>query len=951
MSSSLSTINDLPDATKAVVSIFDHMFDEIYLVGGAVRDAILGRDTKDIDFAVPNSANEIEIILSKNPLLHVHTEGKRYGTISASIDEYDIQITSYRSELYIHGSRKPIVSSTCDIDSDLSRRDFSINAMALSREEFVDPYDGYTDIKRKIIRTVGNPDVKIKEDPLRILRAFRFVSNFGYQIEETTLKAIVDNRGNLQIVSSERQGEELKKILAGKYWADTLNELAEANVLQVLLRCFDFTYKVTVEDVRHEFEKFSTAELEAMDIVRRWCYLVRILEYSEKASGITSTDIEATAETILSKSQVPKGIKTEVAKAVIAEKNTENSANLTNTIDSVRRELAILKAANDPRAMIEEAKYYTLTGQDELRESNFSAARKCFRSALDITEENYVFIIGFNDEEKKRASLKGITPYYLTRLKYYFSSIILDEKLYAKYDSTDKLLRYIEKKEKIKYAGKKDIEQAIDSAIAYVYRQNIHNIQLEPYFDFLNKPGINLTPDQRERYLMVYIDSKIRSHATSIQDRAKLYLEKAKIAAKGKEPSERGLEYYDPYIDYLYSLMLCQTNLAKFYNIYEKFNDVTEEYIKLTKKENRLWAGERKYFLTSASSLVYALSLTGNIEQKLEISQHITADYSSAGRGFEKNRQRYQIYVEWFSFVDSVLKSTYSTQVIKDTYQLLKSFDSIRYVDVDEEYLTNNKPDIVKVRGLIRDSLKLTSVIAGLNNPLNDPIDDKAMVGIAYLTEAGIITESEAFTLFKNYLSMKENEQIDSERIELSDRELKQKEINEVEEYLTGESETIEYKSSWAFELGRYRESRQKDRKNSDELKKEVIKNIAGLMNKNGGILFIGVEDDCNVCGLEETDFLMQSSKDPRKKLDNIQLDIRNSIMNMLSKEALAEISIEAISYKEKTVIRIKIPITKNGPVIYREGDDEKYYVRSGTSTTNAGLRAVLNKYVEQKPS
>ena len=209
-------IDDLSTDLCSAVASIDSMFDEVFLVGGAVRDSILGVESHDIDFAVPLKADEVYEILSKSSLFKVRDEARRYGTIGASIGTFDVQITSYRAERYIRGSRKPLVSGAVDIDSDLSRRDFTINAIALSRNELVDPYDGVRDIKEKVIRTVGIPERKFQEDPIRILRAFRFVSTLGFNIETKTLEAAQLQRDSITIVSKERVGMELQKIMTGK---------------------------------------------------------------------------------------------------------------------------------------------------------------------------------------------------------------------------------------------------------------------------------------------------------------------------------------------------------------------------------------------------------------------------------------------------------------------------------------------------------------------------------------------------------------------------------------------------------------------------------------------------------------------------------------------------------------------------------------------------------------
>lgn len=937
----VNSTEDLSDDIRSIVALVSSLFDEIYLVGGAVRDSIMGRETKDLDFAVPDSVNDVEKIITKNKLFKVRTQGMAFGTIAAMVGDYDIQITTYREDKYVIGSRKPNIRGVADIDSDLSRRDFTINAMALSSDEFIDPYNGYADIKSKTIRIIGDPSIKLMDDPLRILRAFRLSSQLGFQIAEQTLESAIAYSSNLQIVSSERQGDELKKLLAGPYWADALNEITESGVMNELLKSFGYTYKVSADDIHHEFEKYSIKELEDMDIVRRWCYLVKVLQFAEHAAGITSSDTTAIADMIMNAAQVQKTIKSEVV-AELDRIKTDDDINPSQQLDSLKREVAILKTNNDPRSMIAEARYHTILGREAIDERKYALARKELGHAISITEENYDFIINQKDQLKKTARLRGITPFYLSRLKYFITSIILEEKLHAKYHSSDKLALFLKKSLKPKHVSKDQLMEAIDLSIAYVYRQRLRDITLESYDDFLAKKDLHIKAEQRERYLFQYIESMIRDPSTSVSTKARLYNKKAKLAAKGKDPADFGLEYYDPYIDHLYNKMLCTKSLDQFKDVFKEFEVSIEQYLQITKKTQRLWAGNRKKYLTTASGLVYALSLAQTLNDKIGITSDIILNYTNAGRGFEKNQARYTVYLEWFQFTQTLLTSNYSESALQDLINQLSQAKSLSYVDIDENYLSENKPDIVKKRSLLKDSLVFLKFLQGADRTA-DKVNDETLKCIITLMGGSLIDVKSAFTIYKNFVSIDENKEITAERIELSDRELKERTISEVDEYLIGESENIEYKSSWSFDLAPFRASGGKVAKNNDELKSDVIKNIAGFMNKSGGVLLVGVEDDCTVCGLEETDFRMQSSKDPRKKIDNIQLDIRNWIISKLSKEVLAEISMEAISYRDKTIIKIKVP-KSIGPVIYKDGDDERYYVRSGTSTSNAGWQALLKR-------
>lgn len=183
----------------------------LYLVGGSIRDLIRGVEPKDYDFAVPITPEKIEarVILSGKK---AYTVGKRFGTIGVKIQEQLVEVTTFRSETY-SGSRKPKVEYVTDIIQDLSRRDFTINAIASREGKLIDPFKGVDDINNKVIRAVGNPRERFREDPLRMLRAIRFATSFGYIIEENTMKKLVEQSYKILGISKERWMQELDKIL------------------------------------------------------------------------------------------------------------------------------------------------------------------------------------------------------------------------------------------------------------------------------------------------------------------------------------------------------------------------------------------------------------------------------------------------------------------------------------------------------------------------------------------------------------------------------------------------------------------------------------------------------------------------------------------------------------------------------------------------------------------
>lgn len=186
---------------------------ESYLVGGFVRDRIMGRASSDVDIATKARPNQIEEIFKDLKIIDV---GKNFGTIRVIGHGQEYEITTFRKDFSYKDKRRPgQVVFADEIESDLERRDFTINAMALRNNELIDPFGGQNDIKEKIIRAVGNPHERISEDYLRALRAVRFAANLGFDIERNLEEAIKKNSKNLAYISVERQAAELDKILVG----------------------------------------------------------------------------------------------------------------------------------------------------------------------------------------------------------------------------------------------------------------------------------------------------------------------------------------------------------------------------------------------------------------------------------------------------------------------------------------------------------------------------------------------------------------------------------------------------------------------------------------------------------------------------------------------------------------------------------------------------------------
>ena len=189
-----------------------------YVVGGYVRDMILGRDCKDIDFTCEGSGIELAQEVANSYQEHVPLSVfKNFGTAMLKLEDTEVEFVGARKESYRSDSRKPIVETGTFLE-DLKRRDFTINAMAISLNpasygDLVDPFDGMVDLKKKIIRTPMDPNVTFSDDPLRMMRAVRFAAQLNFDIDADTFFALTENAHRLKIISGERIIVELNKII------------------------------------------------------------------------------------------------------------------------------------------------------------------------------------------------------------------------------------------------------------------------------------------------------------------------------------------------------------------------------------------------------------------------------------------------------------------------------------------------------------------------------------------------------------------------------------------------------------------------------------------------------------------------------------------------------------------------------------------------------------------
>ena len=201
---------------KSLSNLYNLNGYDFYLVGGAVRDGILDIPTKDFDFTT-NASPEESIKMLNDGGYKTTEVGIAFGTIELQLKENSIHITTYRKDTYENSSRNPSIESAADLNTDLSRRDFTINSIAYSinENELLDPFFGLKDLSLGIIKTPDDPIISFSDDPLRMLRLCRFISTHGFSPDDDTYTAMRNNVERIKIVSVERIRDELNKLLLG----------------------------------------------------------------------------------------------------------------------------------------------------------------------------------------------------------------------------------------------------------------------------------------------------------------------------------------------------------------------------------------------------------------------------------------------------------------------------------------------------------------------------------------------------------------------------------------------------------------------------------------------------------------------------------------------------------------------------------------------------------------
>jgi putative nucleotidyltransferase with HDIG domain len=263
----LSRNFQLPAVINPIAKVCQEHRVHAYVIGGFVRDLILNRKSKDLDIVVLGDAAKIATAAAKAIGNNVPvTVFKNFGTAMIKTDEWEIEFVGARKESYNPDSRKPTVS-TGTLEDDQNRRDFTINALAISINEnnygeLLDPFQGLNDIEHKIIRTPLEPEITYSDDPLRMMRAIRFAAQLGFTIEKESFDAIVAQRDRIKIISMERVAEELNKMLMSAKPSIGFDLLFKSGLLKLIFPELQNLHGVdTINGKSHKDNFYHTLEV------------------------------------------------------------------------------------------------------------------------------------------------------------------------------------------------------------------------------------------------------------------------------------------------------------------------------------------------------------------------------------------------------------------------------------------------------------------------------------------------------------------------------------------------------------------------------------------------------------------------------------------------------------------------------------------------------------------
>lgn len=928
-----------------VVEAIRACLEDVYLVGGSIRDSLMGLDLEtDLDFATPLLPDEVKKRLIDGGF-KVIDFSEKYGTISTIISGTKVEITTFRDEEYDGISRNPKVKFIESINVDLARRDFTINAIAHNGEEYVDPFGGQEDIIHSKIRAVGDADKRFAEDPLRILRALRFISTLGFTLETNTFDSLIRSSSLVSNLSGERVSAELEKLLVGDHWIQAISVGVEAKVFENLfnISSVDIYLDEFMENLTSNSERFRTNT-----VLDRWTIVILSVIgvmrgiYGGSPGGVLNVVFDKLKDRLVWSKQFSESLYYKVRSE--ADKDS---------IESWEKELKLLTDKNDNKKYIVEERLLKLRLKNAFNERDFGKVMPLVERIRKIQQIN--IDIKVDAGLSKKNALSQAAPYIFSILRY---SVAL--KVYSiGYIDTEKQLQKVfhdvqKSKEVFSFAGFNisDAEKAkiIEEGIVLLIRtipDRVTNISI-PRIMELNEQ----IPRNKERLLEIRRRYSVELYSLRHQplkegsqlERADLNLKIASYILEIND-GEKDFYYFSHTVDGYKWRALSAKDKSDYWKNFEKMNQAMDAMEDLSNIPDKIRSIKQGHYLDTAQCLIYLLSLEDDLEDKISLTKSIINTYRMSGGLYERNIPRYSLLKDWLTLVNTLSKSSMDSDnnnpeandndIEKVSKTILKNLPKLRsynYIDSDETYILEHFPEINKVRIYMKDLEYYLSSI--FNKDVEVHVEDKRLLAATTLFNSKFIDKRLALEILKRVVISEVDSTVSFDPIRLMNSTLSGMdsitnhlpaiENENIKIIQSGENELVEFKESWRYDVIKHEVD------SSKVVKKSAIKAIVAFMNTNGGTLYIGVNDQGVVTGLESADFLQYKRKNygVLQQQDDLRKDIDNSLDTAIGTihSTLKKLHFDIID--NKTIAVISVEPSKE-PVFY----EKQLYVRSSASS------------------
>jgi tRNA nucleotidyltransferase/poly(A) polymerase len=919
-----------------IVEAVRSILGETYLVGGTVRDTLMGKPIgKDLDFATPLPPEQVKKRLEENGY-KVNDIGIKFGTVTTIINKVEVEITSFRSEAYKEGDRSPVVEFGGTIEDDLSRRDFTINSIAHDGDDYIDPFDGTTDIVKERIKTVGDPVLRFSEDPLRILRAIRFVSELGFYIESETFEAIVNKAEKVGDVSSERIAKELNLMLTGEYWFRAVSLIVDTNLLDILfglsLKEEEKTY--CLENIRDFSENDHKAALK-----KKWVVLITaILKATHKDGARTLSSASTIFRAIKNRLKWSQAFSEELYDMFI-------SSIQKHELSDLRAEYSELERGTSSLKFIVKEKILKLEALEQLGEGVVGSLEKTGRQMLEVKHKNIQ--IRILTGIAREVAYKESQPYVWRAFQYmcmptifkfgYIENTEKLNKLYMKIASSDIFKQsHFNTTQKDRYVIAEDAFKTVSA------RFPGRLTSLTKSDMILGNDLLVLTADRLEEakiYLMKERDNLLKSQDASMMSKSNLSRKLARVS-KLLAGDKNSKDFLKNTIERYKWETLAATKIEKFWASFEKMNTVMDEYIDLLERTEKKLPYAVKdansgFYLDNAQCLSFAVTLEPILKEKAGMVRSVISNYQLAGSYYKKKSNRFQLLYDWYFLADEFMANAKNTsgklallEFCSIMLEKIRRTKSYNYIDVDEDYFVNSLKDLNEVRNNL---LEFETFLASItSNTRPGPVMSKQVVGsLMHLYTEDLVDVGLAIEVYKLILIKQINLTADINPLTLlegsKDRPAKVSDVTQqnIDLITKGENQSVEFKASWRYNL----EKKEVD----NRIKKSAIRAVISLLNTDGGVLFVGVDDTGEIAGLEVSDFKLTAGKNvgSLQQQDKLSRDILSSLEKIVGPNITAKlIRLEFDTYKDRTYIAIRV--NKSPKEIYFEND---LIIRIGAST------------------